>query len=256
MKIPFGWIMTKRFPTAEMAVGSAIFALLANLSLLYWWKDIFRHGADRISPWTKEFVHFLLVTGMFVAGNLFFLQGDSMVAQKYFSGNDLGDYQYAARWATNLPVTVLPLLLVMFASRSGGKHGQALSDQRILLVLYAVGMACGCGSIIALRGFLVRIISGHPNPHAASMLIPLTLTMTFVGLGQAIAMWSLASRWFRLAIVYGAFGLTYWLTLMVLGHTPDELLHVMPIGAGTAFCLLLLAWLWTFRSKAPAKAVA
>lgn len=256
MKVAFAWVTTRQYPTAEMAVSATIFSLLANLSLLYWWKDIFRHGAQRISPWNKEFVHFLLVTGAYVAGNYFFLQGDSMVAQKFFPPNDLGEYLYANKWAVALPLTVAPLLLVMFTSRSGGNGEHASSDQRILLSLYTVGMICGAGSIIVLRSFLIRILAHHDNPHAASMLIPYTVTMTFVGLGQAIAMWSLASRWFRLAIVYGAFGLIYWITLLLLGHTPETLLRIMPIGTGATFFTLLAGWLLTFRSRASGEASA
>lgn len=262
MKILFGWVMTKRFPTAEMAVSATTFSLLANLSLLYWWKDIFRHGAQRISPWNRQFVHFLFVTGAYVGGNWFFLYGDALVAHKYFPGDDLGAYQVAVRWGLALPLTIAPLLLVMFTSRSGGKEGQALSDQRILLSLYAVGLGCGAAGIILFRNFLVEIICGHPeseaarifNSQAAGMLIPYTITMTFVGLGQAVAMWSLASRWFKLAMFYGAFGLIYWLALMLLGHTPATLLQIMPLGAGAAFCLLLVLWLLTARDQSPGKA--
>jgi O-antigen/teichoic acid export membrane protein len=256
LKVLFGWVMTSLSPTAEMALWAITVSLLANLTLLYWWKDIFQHGARRISPWNQEFLHVLLVTGAYVVGNYCFLSGDTMVAQKYFSGEALGDYQYAARWAINMPITIAPLLLVMFTSRSGGREGQALSDQRILLSLYAVGLACGATAIILLRSLLVKIISGHPNPEAAAMLIPYTITMSFVGLGQAIAMWSLASRWFKLAIFYGAFGVIYWLALMLLGHTPTALLQIMPLGAGGTFFLLLLLWLLTMRNHAPAKATA
>jgi O-antigen/teichoic acid export membrane protein len=253
MKILFAWVMTKRFPTAEMAVLATTFSLLANLSLLYWWKDIFRHGARRLSPWNRQFVHFLFVTGAYVGGNWFFLYGDALVAHKYFPGDDLGAYQVAVRWGLALPLTIAPLLLVMFTSRSGGKEGQALSDQRILLSLYAVGLAGGAAGLVTFRDLLVKIICGHPNPEAAGMLIPFTLTMTFVGLGQALAMWSLASRWFKLAMFYGALGLIYWLTLMLLGHTPATLLHVMPLGAGAAFCVLLVSWLLTVRNQASGK---
>jgi len=254
MKLLFGWVVTERFPTAEMAVSATTFSLLANLSLLYWWKDIFRHGAQRISPWNRQFVHFLLVTGTYVAGNWFFLYGDALVAQKYFPGDDLGAYQVAARWGLALPLTVAPLLQVMFTSRSGSKVGQALSDQRILLSLYVVGLGCGTAGLIVFRDFWAKILCGHPNPQAAGMLIPFTVTMAFVGLGQAIAMWSLASRWFKLAMFYGALGLIYWLTLMLLGHTPATLLQVMPLGAGAAFCLLLVLWLLTVRHQSPGKA--
>jgi len=254
MKLLFGWFVTKRFPTAEMAVAATTFSLLANLSLLYWWKNIFRHNAERISPWNRQFVHFLLVTGAYVAGNWFFLNGNDLVAQKYFPGNDLGAYEVAARWGLALPGTLNPLLLVMFTSRSGGKEGQALSDQRILLSLFAVGLGFGAAGLVMLRDSWVKILCGHPNPQAAGMLIPYTITMSFVGLSQALAMWSLASRWFKVAIFYGALGLVYWLTSMFLGHTPAKLLEIMPLGAGAAFCLLLVLWLLTVRHHSPAKA--
>jgi len=254
LRLLFGWFGTMYFPKAEVAVLATTFSLLANLALLYWWKDIFRHGALRLSPWNKEFVHFLVLTAAYVAGNYSFLSGDTMVSQKFFSGEALGNYQYAARWAVALPGTVAPLLLVMFTSRSGGKEGGALSDQRILLVLYATGLGCGAAGIILLRGFLVKIICGHPNAEASEMLIPYTVTMAFVGLNQAIGLWSLASRWFKVTMAYGALGLAYWLAIMLLGHTPAQLLHIMPLGTGAAFGVLLVAWLLALRQKAPAVA--
>lgn len=258
MRIIFGWIITQKFPTAEMAVTATTFSLLANLALLYWWKDIFRHGSERVSPWNREFGRFALVTAAYVAGNWFFL-GDGLAAQKYFPGDVLGAYQVAARWAFNLPGTIAPLLLVMFSSRSGGKEGEALKDQRILLTLYAIGLACGAAGIILLRHLLVHIICGDPktpgdallNAQSADMLIPYTITMGFVGLSQAIGLWSLASRWFKVTTIYGILGLAYWVTLMSLGHTPALLLHLMPIGTATAFGVLLVSWLLASRHQPP-----
>ena len=257
MRIVFGWLMTKPFPTAEMALLATTFSLLANLSLLYWWKDIFRHGAERISPWDRNFTNFLLVTGAYVAGNWFFLSGDTLVAKKYFPGPNLDAYGVAGSWAVALPGTIAPLLLVMFTSRSGGKEGQALSDQRILLCLYAIGLACGAAGIISLRSFLVGLLCGkeHPEavPVASAMVVPYTTAMAFVGLNQAIGLWSLASRWYKLTACYGALGLTYWLALLLLGHTPTALLHVMPIGTGAAFAVLVIAWLLSVRSQPSAR---
>jgi len=251
MRLLFGWVTTQKFPTAEMAVLATTFSLLGNLALLYWWKDIFRHGTRRISPWNRQFVHFLLVTAAYVAGNWFFLSGYDLVAQRYFPGDELGSFEYAARWAVALPGAVLPLLLVMFTSRSGGKEGQALSDQRILLSLYAAGLGCGAAGLILLRNILIQKLCGHPNPEAAGMLIPFTVTMAFVGLSQAIAMWSLASRWFKMTTTYSALGLAYWLTLMQMGRTPAKMLHIMPFGTGAALCVLLVAWLLTLRHQTP-----
>lgn len=256
MKLLFGWVVTRRFPTAEWAVSATTFSLLTQLLLLYWWKDIFRHGAERISPWNRQFIQFLLVTGTYVGGNWFFLNGTDLIANKYFKGDDLGAYELAARWGLALPGTVAPLLLVMFTSRSGGKEGEALSDQRILMCLYAIGLSCGAAGLILFRGLLVKILCGHPNPQAASMLVSYAITMAFVGLNQSIAIWSLASRWFKLTILYGALGLAYWLTLLQQGHTPAKMLEIMPIATGAAFCMMLVAWLLTARNQSPGKVTA
>jgi O-antigen/teichoic acid export membrane protein len=249
MRLLFCWVMTKPFPTAEMAVLATAFSFIANLSLLYWWKDIFRHGAERISPWNRQFANFLLVTGATVTGTFLFTAGDSLAAARYFSGNDLGAYQGAARFGRAIPATVGPLLMVTFTSRSGNKEGAAITDQRILLCLYAAGLACGAAVLVIFRAWFVKFIFGAYNDEAAAMIIPFSITMTLVGLNQAIGMWSLANRWLSIAAVYGTLGLSYWAVLLILGRTPTALLHAMPILAGIAFCVLCGAWLLKLRRQ-------
>ena len=250
LRYAFGWIVTNKYPTAEAAVSATTFSFLANIGLLYWWKDIFRHGSERISPWTREFMQFLLVTVAYVAGNWFFLFSEELVAKKYFTKEELDAYEFAARWGLALPGTVLPLLLVMFSSRSGGVKGR--SDQRILLGLYAAGLSCGAAAIILFRETLVRVISGKANTQAAAMLIPFTIAMTFAGLSQAISLWSLSGRWLKMALLYGGLGVVYWAALLMTGTTPGALLRVMPLGTGAAFCVLLTAWLLASRREAEA----
>jgi len=255
LRLLFGWVVTMYIPKAEMAVSATTFSLLANLSLLYWWKDIFRHGAARISPWNREFVNFLLVTAAYVAGNFFFLSGDALVAKRYFMADDNKAYQAAGTLARAIPFSVTPLLLVMFTSRSGSKKGPAISEQRILLILFAAGLTCGACGLIAFRNTWVRIILKQPV-NAASMLIPLAITMVFGGLSQAIGIWSLASRWLKVVALYGFLGLAYWLTLLVVGHTPPLLLHTMPVATAMAFGILCATWLLTLSQKTRDHAVA
>jgi hypothetical protein len=76
--------------------------------------------------------------------------------------------------------------------------------------------------------------------------------MVFVGLLQALALWALASRWTKISLLYGALGLGYWVTLLLLGKTPVDLLRAMPITAGIAFILLFLVWFATLRQHKPA----
>jgi len=75
------------------------------------------------------------------------------------------------------------------------------------------------------------------------MLGQLAVTMVFVGLLQALAMWALASRWVKIALLYGGLGLAYWLVLFGLGKSPAALLQVMPPAAGIAFAILCSIWL-------------
>ena len=82
------------------------------------------------------------------------------------------------------------------------------------------------------------------------MITPLVWTMVSVGLIQAFAWWALASRWLKLALLYGALGLSYWLTLMLMGNTPDNLLRIMPGAAALAMALLFTGWFLTLRKAA------
>ena len=79
------------------------------------------------------------------------------------------------------------------------------------------------------------------------MIGQFSTTMVFVGLLQALAMWSLASRWIKISLLYGALGIGYWLALFFLGKSPAALLQTMPVAAGLAFGALLLVWLTMMR---------
>jgi O-antigen/teichoic acid export membrane protein len=243
VRVVFAWVMTARFPTASMALSATTVSFLANFILFYWWKDIFRHPAERISPWNRDFIQFLMVTGATVAGTYFFTTGDSLVSKKYFAGSALDAYQMAAKFGRAIPQSVLPLLIVTFTSRSGSKETAAKADQRILLSLYAGGLTLGAAVVILFRGLVLKLYLGQPNAEAARMIVPFSITMVFIGLSQAVGMWSLADRAFKIALLYGALGLAYWTALLSVGKTPEALLLAMPIGAGFSFCVLCVSWL-------------
>jgi len=112
-----------------------------------------------------------------------------------------------------------------------------------LLGLYAAGLIGGAIILFVLRDFCVKLIFGKPTPESAVMIGRFATTMVFVGLLQALAMWSLASRWIKIASLYCALGLVYWITLLCLGKSSADLLQVMPVTAGVAFVILFFVWL-------------
>ena len=84
LRLLFGWLATRIWPTAEWAVLASAVMLLANLILLFWKKDFPPRTEKVISPWTAEFVQFLIVSAACVIGSNCFSQGDLLVANKFF----------------------------------------------------------------------------------------------------------------------------------------------------------------------------
>lgn len=251
LRVSFGWFVTLQWPSAETAVLASAFALLANLVLFFWRKDLSLHGKP-VSPWNREFVQYLVVSAACLGGFFCFFQGDLLVAKKFFAHQELDAYTAAGSLARALPIAVAPLLTVLFTSRSGARAGDIVAGQLKLLGLYVLGLVFGAAALFVMRTFCVKLIFGRPVPEAEDMISRLSITMVFVGLLQSLAFWALASRWAKISLLYGVLGLGYWLTLLTLGKTPVALLQTMPIAAGVAFGLLFFIWLVTMRRHEPA----
>ncbi len=251
LRVAFGWFVTLKWPSPETAVLASTFALLAYLVLLVWKRELTMHS-EAVSPWNREFVHYLVVSATCVGGGYFFTQGDLLVAKKFFTGAENDAYNCAERLAIALPITVSPLLTVLFTSRSGARSGSIVGDQLKLLGLYLLGLAFGATALFILRDFCVKLILGRSSPEAEAMIAPLAVTMIFVALLQALALWALASRWMKISLLYGVLGVGYWLALLVRGQSPTGLLQTMPVAAGIAFGLLVVIWFITLRRHKPA----
>jgi hypothetical protein len=249
LRVSFGWLITFKWPSAETAVLASAFALLANLVLLCWRKDLSLHG-EPVAPWNRELAHYFVISAAFVVGNFCFFQGDYLVANKFFSKGELDAYSAAGILARALPMTVGPLLAVLFTSRSGQRAGDIVREQFKLIGLSGAALVFGAICLFALRTFCLKIL-GRNTPEAAGMIGQFAVTMVFVGLMQSLAFWALASRWQRTALLYGGLGVAYWVALLILGKTPAAMLQTMPIAAGAAFGILFLIWLVTLRRFKP-----
>lgn len=250
VRIAFGWPATHVWPVAECAVMASALMLLPNLILFFWKDDFPRRRVAVTSPWNREFIFFLVVSGAYVFGSYCFTQADLLVARKFFAKESLDAYGSAGLLARALPTVAGPLLAVLFTHRSGRHHGDGLRDQMKLVGLYAAGLILGGIALFVLRDFCLQLL--HRNtPEAAAMIGPLAVTMAIAGLLQALANWALASRWMKVSLLYGVLGVIYWLVLLWFGRTPAALLHMMPLAVGVAFVLMLVFWLKTMRRHHP-----
>jgi hypothetical protein len=256
LRLMIGGLIAWKFPTAELAVLATGVALLSNLVLLLWKKKLTFADDAAISPWDREFIQYLIVSAACAGGAYCFTQGDLLVVQRYFQGTDVDAFTGAGVFARALPMTVAPLLTVLFTHRSAAhSHSRdALQEQFKLLGLYSLGLASGATVLLLLRPYLLNFI-GQNTPEANRMFVPLAWTMVFVGMLQALWMWALASRWIKISLLYGGLGLVYWLTLLGLAKSPVTMLRVMPFAAGTAFFILFSVWLLTMLKTHPKKSV-
>jgi hypothetical protein len=249
-KVIFGWLVTLRWPSSETAVLAGTVSLLAYLLVFIWRRELLI-SAKPVSPWNREFVHYLIISTACVLGNYFFLRGDLLVAQSFFGDGAKDAYNRAETLATALPITAAPLLTVLFTSRSSTRSGNIVFEQFKLLGLYIFALLFGAVALVVLRRLLIQIMAGHSIPMAEGMIGHLALAMLFVGLLQAIAFWALSSRWHKISLLYGGLGLLYWVTLFSLGKTPEKLLTVMPVATGVAFVLMLVVWITCMRRHHP-----
>jgi len=249
IRFAFGVSMTAISPMAEWAVLASAVMLLSNFVLFAWKKDFPRKTDAATSPWTKEFVQFLVVSAACIFAANCFGQYDLLAAQRnHFPGAQLDDYAAAGLLARQIPALGGPLLAIFFTHRSGHHQhrGDDLREQLKLIGLFAFGLLTNAAGLFFLKSFGLRLI-GQNTPEAVGMIAPFSVTMVFVGLIQAIGIWALASRWIKISILYGALGLVYWLTILFLGKSPEELLRVMPVAAGIAFAILFSVWLIAMR---------
>jgi hypothetical protein len=245
LRVAFGWLVTFKWPSAETAVLATGFALMANLVLLFWRKDFALHGRP-VSPWNHEFTQYFIVSAAFVVGSACFFQGDLLVANKFFSKGELDAYTAAGILARALPMTVSPMLAVLFTSRSGERAGGLLAEQFKLAALSGLALVFGAICLFVLRTFCLKLLNKY-TPEAAAMVGQFATTMVFVGLLQSLALWALASRWMKISLLYGGLGVAYWVTLLCMGKSPAKLLQVMPIVSGLALGILLLIWFIKLR---------
>jgi O-antigen/teichoic acid export membrane protein len=251
-RVLFGWPTTRIWPIAEWAVLASVAMLLPNLILLFWRNQFPRRTDTSTSPWSPEFVQFLVVSTAWAIGSNFFTQGDNLVAQRHFSEAERDAYSAAEKLAVALVTALTPLLTVLFTHRSGRHHdhGDELGDQLKLIALYAVGLVFGAVCLYLLREYGLNLL--HRNtPEAGAMIGRLAVTMVFIGLLQALGTWSLASRWIKISLLYGALGIGYWAYILVMGKTSGALLQAMPVAAGSAFVILFIFWIIAMRRHRP-----
>jgi hypothetical protein len=110
-------------------------------------------------------------------------------------------------------------------------------------------VVAGAGTVVLLRDDLLRLLLGAHDAGLSAMTERFALLMVPIGILQAIAIHSLASRRTTECFVFGACALMYLAGLLAFGQTPFLMLRWMGLGAVGA--IFVVGTMLLFRLSFP-----
>ncbi len=184
------------------------------------------------------FFPFLLASIGVGVGNFLFLQADQIIAQRYFTGIDLGNYSAAGLLGRAVILGSLPFLTVYFTQRSEisatNRHSWNLKG------LFFGSLIIGVCFVLFESDLLCRILLGHVEYQTTVWMDQFALNMLIVGFLHLLGFFVLATRRILECIVYGACGLIYTAILLFYGTGADQMLLAMRYASVGALVLILL----------------
>jgi hypothetical protein len=172
-------------------------------------------------------------------GTLVFLQGDQILAQRHFPGEQLGRYTGAGLLGRTVVWASLPVLTVYFTRRSG--HHAAAASPSPLLVVYLAMLVAGAIGIFLIRATMLQLFLGTHDADLSSMTARFAFVMVPIGILQAMGYHYLAARRFRECLAFAGCAVVYLIALSTLGQTPVLMLSTMAeIASGSVVLLGLI----------------
>jgi O-antigen/teichoic acid export membrane protein len=173
-------------------------------------------------------------------GALVFLQGDQIIAQRHFPGEQLGRYAGAGLLGRMIVWVGLPILTVYFTHRSG--HQAGLASPAGLIGVYLSMIVIGGVAVLLLRDPLLRLFLGIHDEELSHLAARFATVMIPIGVLQAMGCHFLASRRLPECLAFAACAAGYLVALSVCGQTPERMLTMMAIGSSASVILLCLVW--------------
>ena len=252
LRFAAGAVAVSYYPWAEAGIGASILSgvVLASIAVFS------PHHATAASLRQVMLQRDWLIYGgaaLAVAfGTLVFLQGDQIIAQRHFPGEQLGRYTGAGLLGRTVVWASLPVLTVYFTRRSG--HHAALVSPVRLLVVYLGMLIAGAIGIFIVRAPLLQLFLGVHDADLSSMTARFAFAMVPIGILQAMGYHYLAARRLTECIAFAGCAIAYLTALSTFGQTPVLMLNTMTDCASTSIVLLgLITLARRFRHRAEPK---
>jgi hypothetical protein len=236
VRLVAGAIIVKVYPWAEAGIYAS---MLSGLVLAFVVAVSPHHGTAaklRQTLFDRDLIIYGIAAFAVSFAVFVFLQGDQIIAQRHFPGDELGRYSGAGLLGRAIVWASLPVLIVYFTRRSG--HDPAHKSPSHLLWVYLGLIVAGALFLILLKVPLLMLLLGTHDPGLADMTTQFALTMVPIGVLQALGYHYLAARRILECLAFGACGLAYLILLAIFGQTPSLMLTWMG-GAAIASIVLL-----------------
>jgi len=237
IRLVAGYFFVKYDPWAEAGIFACLLSGLALASVVALSPH---HGIAaklRQTLFDRELIVYGIAALAVSFATFVFLQGDQIIAQRHFSGVELGRYSGAGLLGRAIVWASLPVLIVYFTRRSGHDPLHHKSPARLLWAYLAlVGM--GAIALIVLKEPLLMLLLGTHDAGLDGMTTQFALTMVPIGILQAVGYHYLAARKILECLIFGACGLIYIVLLAIFGLNSSLMLYWMAV-ASTGSILLL-----------------
>jgi O-antigen/teichoic acid export membrane protein len=231
-----GAVAVSFYPWAEAGIAASIVSGVVLASIAVFSPHHATTTSLRQIIFQRHWILYGIAAFAVAFGMLAFFQGDQIIAQSHFSGDQLGRYSGAGLLGRTIVWASAPILTIYFTRRSGHQSGQhALTP---LIEIYLGMLVAGAIGILFLRDWLLQIFLGVHDVTLSTMTAQFAITMIPIGILQALGCHFLATRRFIECLAFGVCAIIYLVMLALYGDAPDAMLSVMTESAGA--CLIVL----------------
>jgi O-antigen/teichoic acid export membrane protein len=250
LRLVAGAIAVSFYPWAEAGIAATIISGVVLGSIAVFSPHHATASSLRQIMLQRDWLIYGLAALAVAFGTLAFFQGDQILAQRHFPGEQLGRYTGAGLLGRTIVWASAPILTVYFTRRSG--HHAGLTSPTPLLGIYLGMLAAGAVGILLLRDELLQLLLGVKDADLSTMTARFALAMVPIGILQAMGCHSLATRRLPECLAFAACAVAYLAALSIHGQTPSLMLNVMSLGATVSVVLLaLLSAVSRIRNRIP-----
>ena len=236
VRVGTGAIAVSFYPWAEAGISASVLSGLVLASIAVFSPHHAAAASLRRVLLQRDWLIYGIASLAVAFGAFVFLQGDQIIAQRHFPGEQLGRYSGAGLLGRSVVWASLPVLTVYFTRRSG--HLEAQASPVRLLGVYVGMIFAGALGIIVLRVFILQLLLGTQDAELAARTAQFALAMVPIGILQGMGCHYLAARRFAECLAFGFCGVAYIIALTLFGQTPGLMLETMGIGASVSVVLL------------------